>query len=80
MYSFENMQTELDALLEQLELVKDKGIVRVKDTCYGGVVISIRGLSYIVHEPCKFTAFIADDEKRAIVLVPYDYMGGRLGG
>ena len=76
----ENMQTELDALLEQLELVKDKGIVRVKDTCYGGVIISIRGLSYIVHEPCKFTAFIADDEKRAIVLVPYDYMGGRLGG
>ncbi len=76
----ESMQTELNALLEQLELVKDKGIVRVKDTCYGGVVISIRGLSYIVHEPCKFTAFIADDEKRAIVLVPYDYMGGRLGG
>ena len=76
----ESMQTELDALLEQLELVKDKGIVRVKDTCYGGVVITIRGLSYIVHEPCKFTAFIADDEKRAIVLVPYDYMKGRLGG
>ena len=76
----DSMQAELNALLEQLELVKDKGIVRVKDTCYGGVVISIRGLSYIVHEPCKFTAFIADDEKRAIVLVPYDYMGGRLGG
>lgn len=76
----ESMQAELDALLEQLELVKDKGIVRVKDTCYGGVIISVRGLSYIVHEPCKFTAFIADDEKRAIVLVPFDYMGGRLGG
>ena len=76
----DNMQAELNALLEQLELVKDKGIVRVKDTCYGGVVISIRGLSYIVHEPCKFTAFIADDEARAIKLVPYDYMGGRLGG
>ena len=76
----ESMQTELNALLEQLELVKDKGIVRVKDTCYGGVIISIRGLSYIVHEPCKYTAFIADDETRAIKLVPYDYMGGRLGG
>ena len=76
----DNMQTELDALLEQLELVKDKGIVRVKDIFYGGVIISIRGLNYIVHEPCKFTAFIADDEKRAIALVPYDYMGGRLGG
>ncbi len=76
----DSMQAELNALLEQLELVKDKGIVRVKDVCYGGVVITIRGLSYIVHEPCKFTAFIADDEARAIKLVPYDYMGGRLGG
>ena len=76
----DSMQAELNALLEQLELVKDKGIVRVRDTCYGGVVISIRGLSYIVHEPCKFTAFIADDEARAIKLVPFDYMGGRLGG
>ena len=76
----DNMQNELNALLEQLELVKDKGIVRVKDTCYPGVVISIRGLSYIVHEPCKFTGFIADDEARAIKLVPFDYMGGRVGG
>ena len=76
----DNMQAELNALLEQLELVKDKGIVRVKDTCYPGVVISIRGLSYIVHEPCKFTGFIADDEARAIKLVPFDYMGGRVGG
>ena len=76
----DNMQAELNALLEQLELVKDKGIVRVKDTCYPGVVISIRGLSYLVHEPCKFTGFIADDEARAIKLVPFDYMGGRVGG
>lgn len=76
----ESMQTELNALDEQLALVRDKGIVRVKDICYGGVVISIRGLKYIVHEPCKYTSFIADDEKRAIVLVPFDYMAGRLGG
>ena len=78
--SRDSMQAELDALLEQLELVKDKGIVRVKDTCYPGVVISIRGLSYSVKEPCKFTGFIADDEARAIKLVPFDYMGGRVGG
>ena len=78
--ALDNMKTELEALDEQLALVKDKGIVRVKDMCYGGVVISVRGLSYIVHEPCKYTSFIADDEKRAIVLVPFDYMAGRLGG
>ena len=76
----ESMQKELDALEEQIALVKDKGIVRVKDICYPGVVITVRGLTYIVHEICKYTAFIADDEKRAIVLVPYDYKSGNIGG
>ena len=76
----ESMQKELDALEEQLSLVKDKGIVRVKEICYPGVVISIRGLKYIVHEPCKYTSFIPDDEKRAIVLGPFDYKAGKLGG
>ena len=74
------MQKELDALEEQIALVKDKGIVRVKEICYPGTVITVRGLTYIVHEACKFTAFIADDEKRAIALVPYDYMAGKVGG
>lgn len=76
----DSMQSELNALDEQLALVRDKGIVRVKDICYGGVIISVRGLKYIVHEPCRYTSFIADDEKRAIVLVPYDYRLGRTGG
>lgn len=76
----ESMQKELTALDEQLALVRDKGIVRVKDMCYPGVVISVRGLKYIVHEPCKFTSFIADDEKRAVVLKPFDYNINRLGG
>lgn len=76
----DSMKRELDELDEQLALVRDKGIVRVKEICYGGVFISIRGLNYLVHEPCKFTSFIADDEKRAIVLKPYDYMSGRVGG
>ena len=76
----ESMQSELDALDEQLALVRDKGIVRVKDVCYGGVIISVRGLKYIVNEPCRYTSFIADDDKRAIVLGPYDYKIGRTGG
>ena len=78
--ALESMKKELEELDEELALVKDKGIVRVKDMCYGGVVISVRGLKYIVHEPCKYTSFIADDEKRAIVLQPFDYNSGRLGG
>ena len=73
-------QKELDELEEQIALVRDKGIVRVKEVCYPGVVITVRGLTYIVHEPCKYTAFIADDEKRAVALVPYDYMAGKIGG
>ena len=76
----EGMQKELEALDEQLALVRDKGIIRVKDICYGGVVISVRGLKYIVNEPCKFTSFVADDEKKEIVLQPFNYRGGRLGG
>jgi len=78
--TLESMQTELNALEENLALVRDKGIVRVKDICYSGVFISIRGLNYIVRENCKYTSFIADDEKRCIVLAPFDYMAGRLGG
>ena len=78
--TLESMQTELDALEENLALVRDKGIVRVKDICYSGVFISIRGLNYIVRENCRYTSFIADDEKRCIVLAPFDYMAGRLGG
>ena len=74
------MQKELDALEEQIALVRDKGIVRVKDICYPGAVVTVRGLTYIVHEVCKYTAFIADDENRTIALVPYDYMAGKLGG
>ena len=73
-------QTELNALLEELEVVKNKGIVRVKDTCYPGVVIFIRGLTYIVNEPLKYAGFIADDDARAVKLVSFDYRGGRIGG
>ena len=76
----EGMKKELAELDEQLALVRDKGIVRVKDVCYPGVVISVRGLKYIVQEPCKYTSFIADDEKREIALKPFDYNKGRLGG
>ncbi len=76
----EGMKKELAELDEQLALVRDKGIVRVKDVCYPGVIISVRGLKYIVNEPCKFTSFVADDEEKRIVLQPFDYHKGRLGG
>lgn len=76
----DGMKKELAELDEELALVRDKGIIRVKDVCYPGVVISVRGLKYIVNEPCKFTSFVADDEEKRIVLQPFDYHKGRLGG
>ena len=78
--ALDGMKKELAELDENLALVRDKGIVRVKDICYGGVLISVRGLKYLVNEPCRYTSFIADDEKREIVLKPFDYNKGRLGG
>ncbi len=78
--ALEGMKKELAELDEQLALVRDKGIIRVKDICYSGVLISVRGLKYRVDEPCKYTSFVADDEEKCIVLKPYDYHKGRLGG
>jgi uncharacterized protein (DUF342 family) len=55
------METELKALEERLELSKTKGVVRVKDICYPGVSIAIRGSVYVVREPFKFAAFVCEN-------------------
>jgi uncharacterized protein (DUF342 family) len=56
-----SMTKELEELEERLEHVKNKGIVRVKDVCYPGVNIMIRGVSYAVREPFKFSAFVYEN-------------------
>ncbi|MDR2175450.1 MAG: FapA family protein [Synergistaceae bacterium] len=53
-----SMTKELAELEERLAHGKSKGIVRVKDICYPGVSIMIRGASYAVREPFKFSAFV----------------------
>ncbi|MDR2529680.1 MAG: FapA family protein [Synergistaceae bacterium] len=58
--ALKTMLKELQELEERLELSKAKGVVRVKDVCYPGVTIMIRGVSYVVREPLKFTAFVLD--------------------
>ncbi|MDR1376796.1 MAG: FapA family protein [Synergistaceae bacterium] len=52
---------ELAELEERLEYSKNKGVVRVKDICYPGVNITIRGSSYAVREPFKFAAFVYEE-------------------
>jgi uncharacterized protein (DUF342 family) len=59
--ALQNMEEELKAIEERLELLKSKGVVRVKDVCYPGVIITIRGYSYLVRETFKYSAFAFDD-------------------
>jgi uncharacterized protein (DUF342 family) len=56
-----SMTKELAELEERLEYGKSKGVVRVKDVCYPGVSIFIRGASYAVREPFKFASFVYED-------------------
>ena len=66
------MKIEAADLEFQLGSVKDVGIVRVKDTCYPGVVITIKGYTYQVHTECKYTAFVVDEEAKGIKLRTFD--------
>ena len=54
-------ENELKGIEERLELSKAKGVVRIKDVCYPGVSIVIRGAVYVVREPFKYAAFICED-------------------
>jgi uncharacterized protein (DUF342 family) len=56
--SLKAMLDELKEIEDRLELVKAKGIVRVKDVCYPGVIITIRGMAYVVREPFKYASFV----------------------
>jgi uncharacterized protein (DUF342 family) len=55
-----SMKQELADLEEHMEYSKNKGVVRIKDICYPGVNITIRGVSYAVREPFKFASFVYD--------------------
>ena len=46
---------ELEA---QMERVKVEGRVRVRNICHPGVSITIRGITYLVREPLRFTSFV----------------------
>ena len=71
--AFKSAQEELQELENLLEMVKSKGIVRVKDICYPGVTVTIRGYTYVVRESFKFAAFIFDSGEGEIRVRSFDY-------
>ena len=59
--ALKSMEDELKDLEGRLELGKSKGVVRVKEICYPGVNIMIRGSAYAVREAVKYAAFVLTD-------------------
>ena len=59
--TLKSMTSELKEIEERLELSRSKGVVRVKDICYPGVNIIIRGSVYAVREPFKYASFVYED-------------------
>ncbi|MDR1979940.1 MAG: FapA family protein [Synergistaceae bacterium] len=55
------MNNELKEIEDRLELTKAKAVVRVKDVCHPGVIVTIRGFAYVVREPFKYASFVFDD-------------------
>ncbi|MCR4817634.1 MAG: FapA family protein [Fretibacterium sp.] len=72
--ALESMKIEVNDLEYQLGSLHNRGIVRVKEICYSGVTISIRGIFYHVQNDCKYTSFIVDEPTGTIVLCPFDYV------
>ncbi|PKL02194.1 MAG: DUF342 domain-containing protein, partial [Synergistetes bacterium HGW-Synergistetes-2] len=59
------------ALLEaDMERKRERGAVRVRGTCYPGISVSIRGLTYRVREEFKFGALLYDEGE--IKVKPFD--------
>jgi uncharacterized protein (DUF342 family) len=71
--ALKSMQVELQELEARLELTKSKGVVRVKDMCYTGVTVTIRGYTYAVREPFKYTSFVYDESEGEIRPRAFDY-------
>ena len=62
---------EIEKIDQMIEITRSQGIVRVKNICYAGVSITIRGFTYLVREPFKFCSFVF--ESGEIKMRSYDY-------
>jgi uncharacterized protein (DUF342 family) len=65
-------QDELQDIDRRLEHTKPIGIVKVKDTCYPGVTITIRGSIHVVRDAFKYVAFIYDAEAKEVRMKPFN--------
>jgi uncharacterized protein (DUF342 family) len=65
-------QDELNDIESRLELTKSKGVVKVREICHPGVVITIRGCAYFVKEAFKYVAFIYDKDAREVRARSFD--------
>jgi len=70
--ALKSMQEELQDLEHRLDLTKSKGVVKVKDICYPGVTVSIRGVTYAVRESFKYTAFVYDESEGEVRIRSFD--------
>jgi uncharacterized protein (DUF342 family) len=62
------LRAQYDSTKKRLgELDRDKeksrleGCVRVKNVCYSGVTVNVRGMRYLVRENLKYVRFICED-------------------
>ena len=55
------LEDELQDIEAHWELTKSKGVVKVSDICYPGVVVTVRGATYIVKEPFKHVTFFYEE-------------------
>jgi len=70
--ALKSMEAELQDLESRMELTRSKGVVRVKDICYPGVTVSIRGFTYAVREAFKFSAFVFDENGGEVRIRSFD--------
>jgi len=70
--ALKSMEDELQDLESRLALGRSKGVVRVKDICYPGVTVTIRGFTYAVREAFKFAAFVFDEGEGEVRIRSFD--------
>jgi uncharacterized protein (DUF342 family) len=67
----QNVMKEIAEIDQMIEITRSQGIVRVKTVCYAGVSITIRGSTYLVREPARYSSFVYEEGE--IKLHSYDY-------
>ncbi|MDR1482641.1 MAG: FapA family protein [Synergistaceae bacterium] len=58
---YDSTKKRLDELDRDKERSKLDGCVRVKNICYSGVTVNVRGIRYLVRENLKYVRFLCED-------------------